>query len=81
MIHGWDVGVASMTRGEHALLLCAPEYAYGDRATGSIAAGSTLLFEVELLDWVEQWEKRPFFAMPFYRKSRNVSKTGSTWKS
>jgi hypothetical protein len=80
VIHGWDVGVASMTRGEHALLLCAPEYAYGDRATGSIAAGSTLLFEVELFDWVERWENRPFLAMPFYRKSRTFPRQAQRGK-
>jgi len=54
VIKGWDVGVASMKRGETARLHLAPDYAYG--ANGSpptIPGNSTLVFEVELLDWVE----------------------------
>uniref|UniRef100_A0A914HZA2 peptidylprolyl isomerase n=1 Tax=Globodera rostochiensis TaxID=31243 RepID=A0A914HZA2_GLORO len=52
VIKGWDVGVASMCRGELAQLECRADYAYGD--TGSppkIPGGATLLFEVELLRW------------------------------
>ena len=33
VIKGWDTGVATMCRGEKAILTCAPSYAYG--ATGS----------------------------------------------
>lgn len=54
VIRGWDVGVATMTRGEHAILLCSPEYGYGQRTAGAIPPGSWLLFEVELLDWHER---------------------------
>ncbi|KAG1681124.1 hypothetical protein FOA52_015566 [Chlamydomonas sp. UWO 241] len=52
VIKGWDVGVASMKKGEKCVLTCTSEYAYG--ATGSppkIPGGATLLFEVELLSW------------------------------
>ena len=52
VIKGWDVGLASMTKGEKALLTCKPEFAYG--AQGSppkIPPDSTLNFEVELLRW------------------------------
>ncbi|KPP58315.1 hypothetical protein Z043_123871, partial [Scleropages formosus] len=52
VIKAWDVGVASMQRGEVCLFLCKPEYAYG--TTGSprkIAPNSSLLFEVELLSF------------------------------
>jgi len=52
VIKGWDVGVATMTKGQTAVLECAPEYAYG--AAGSppkIPANATLKFEVELLSW------------------------------
>jgi len=54
VIKGWDLGVATMHKGEKAMLTCKPEYAYGDRATGNIPANSTLQFEVELLEWVEE---------------------------
>jgi hypothetical protein len=54
VIRGWDVGVATMTRGECALLLCSPEYGYGQRAAGPIPAASWLVFDVELLDWHER---------------------------
>mmetsp|Transcript_2113 Transcript_2113/g.3173 ORF Transcript_2113/g.3173 Transcript_2113/m.3173 type:complete len:231 (+) Transcript_2113:108-800(+) len=52
VIRGWDVGVASMKRGEKAVLTCRSDYAYG--ASGSppkIPADATLKFEVELLNW------------------------------
>ena len=54
VIKGWDLGVATMKKGEKALLTCKPEYAYGSQATGNIPANSTLQFEVELLSWVEE---------------------------
>lgn len=52
VIKGWDVGVATMKRGELAVLTCRSDYAYGD--TGSpptIPPKATLCFEVELFDW------------------------------
>eukprot|EP01111_Echinosteliopsis_oligospora_P003237 TRINITY_DN1518_c0_g1_i1.p1 TRINITY_DN1518_c0_g1~~TRINITY_DN1518_c0_g1_i1.p1 ORF type:complete len:402 (+),score=135.94 TRINITY_DN1518_c0_g1_i1:53-1258(+) len=52
VIKGWDQGVATMLKGEKAVLTCKPEYAYG--ASGSpptIPPNSTLQFEVELLSW------------------------------
>lgn len=51
VIAGWDQGVAGMQVGEKRELLIAPEMAYGDRQVGNlIPPGSTLLFEVELID-------------------------------
>jgi FK506-binding protein 4/5 len=52
VIKGWDVGVATMRRGEKAVFTLKPEYGYG--ATGSpptIPANATLVFEIELFDW------------------------------
>lgn len=47
VVKAFDLGIASMKKGERAILTCAPEYAYG--AAGSppnIPPNSTLLFEV-----------------------------------
>lgn len=52
VIKGWDVGVATMRRGEKAVFTLKPEFAYG--ATGSppnIPPNATLVFEIELFDW------------------------------
>ncbi|GMS79069.1 hypothetical protein PENTCL1PPCAC_1244, partial [Pristionchus entomophagus] len=52
VIKGWDVGVATMQRGEKADFIIKAEYAYG--AAGSppkIPGGATLNFEVELFSW------------------------------
>jgi tetratricopeptide (TPR) repeat protein len=52
VIKAWDQGVASMQRGERAILLCAPDFAYGARGSPpKIPANAWLSFEVELLDW------------------------------
>ncbi|MES1916985.1 MAG: Peptidyl-prolyl cis-trans isomerase fkbp12, partial [Cercozoa sp. M6MM] len=52
VIRGWDVGVASMQKGERAMLTCAPEYAYGAAgAPPAIPPNSTLQFDVELFDF------------------------------
>lgn len=55
VIKAFDIGVASMRKGEKAVLTCAPQYAYG--VAGSppkIPANSTLIFELELLGWKAQ---------------------------
>eukprot|EP01083_Nonionella_stella_P008095 23377_1 len=52
VIKGWDLGVATMTLGEKAILTCAADYAYGEEGSGAkIPGGATLKFEVELLSW------------------------------
>ena len=52
VIKGWDDGVASMRKGEKAILTCTPDYAYGARGSPpTIPANSTLKFEVELFSW------------------------------
>lgn len=52
VIKSWDLGVATMKKGEICRLTCRSDYAYG--ANGSppkIPANATLIFEVELFEW------------------------------
>ncbi|CAF0841518.1 unnamed protein product [Adineta ricciae] len=53
VIKAWDIGVATMKRGEVCRLICKPEYAYGEKGSGDkIGPNATLVFEVELFDFV-----------------------------
>lgn len=52
VIKAWDIGVATMRKGEVAVFTCAPEYAYGKQGSPpTIPPDSTLKFEIEVLDW------------------------------
>ncbi|KAL8773687.1 MAG: hypothetical protein Q9209_001453 [Squamulea sp. 1 TL-2023] len=49
VIKGWDEGLLDMCIGDKRKLTIPPEFGYGQRAMGSIPAGSTLIFETELV--------------------------------
>ncbi len=52
VIAGWTEGLQLVGKGGKIRLYIPSELAYGDRDTPSIPAGSTLIFDVELLDIV-----------------------------
>ncbi|XP_054708348.1 peptidyl-prolyl cis-trans isomerase FKBP4-like [Uloborus diversus] len=52
VIRGWDLGISTMKRGEVAIFICMPDYAYGPMGhPPKIPAYTPLLFEVELYGW------------------------------
>lgn len=52
VIKGWDLGLLDMCPAEKRNLTIPPELGYGNRGVGPIPAGSTLVFETELVDIV-----------------------------
>ncbi|KAF2640196.1 hypothetical protein P280DRAFT_469901 [Massarina eburnea CBS 473.64] len=66
VIKGWEQGLLDMCIGEARTLTIPPEYAYGYEDNGPIPAGSTLIFETELLGikGVEKPPPRPTIARP-----------------
>jgi len=52
VIKGWEIGIATMTRGEIALLRCEASYAYGEAGfSPAVPPNAVLIFEVEMLDF------------------------------
>ena len=51
VIEGWEKGLIGMKKGGKRILTIPPELGYGDRDLGDIPPNSTLIFEIELLDF------------------------------
>ncbi|XP_059480940.1 peptidyl-prolyl cis-trans isomerase FKBP4 isoform X2 [Neocloeon triangulifer] len=52
VIKAWDLGVATMKKGEKSMFVCREDYAYGKSGSPpTIPPLATLVFEVELLYW------------------------------
>lgn len=50
VIKGWEEGVMGMCVGEKRRLIVPPSLGYGDQGYGSVPAGATVTFDVELVD-------------------------------
>lgn len=50
----WDVGIKTMTKGEKSVLIGTSDYCYQNQELPDIPAGSTLHFEVELIDFKDK---------------------------
>ena len=51
LIQGWQLGIPAFGKGGKGKLIIPSDLAYGDYDMGEIPGGSTLLFEIELIDW------------------------------
>merc|ERR1719390_82123 len=77
VIQGWDLGVATMKKGELAKFTLSPDFAYGESGSPpKIPENATLVFEVELLSWTS---KDDLFQDEGVIKTQ--VKEGSGWRS
>ncbi|NXS37080.1 FKBP6 isomerase, partial [Pomatostomus ruficeps] len=68
---GLEIGLLSMTKGEAALFVLTPEYAYGQRGCPpAIPPNTTVLFKVEMLDFIDSEECDTFFELSHEQQDR-----------
>lgn len=53
LITGWQIGIPMFGKGGKGKLVIPSGLAYGDQDNGSIPGGSTLMFEIELIDFAK----------------------------
>ncbi|KAG9508407.1 Peptidyl-prolyl cis-trans isomerase FKBP4, partial [Fragariocoptes setiger] len=87
VIKGWDLALRTMRRNETASFEIPPEYAYGEAGSPpTIPPNSTLVFEIELLDWVydDSSKERPIYQMSMAErrdKCEDIKNRGATYFS
>lgn len=72
VIKCWTEGVQKMKVGGKARLVCPSDIAYGDQGRGTIPGGATLVFEIELLEIVQN--PQPAQAGPPGRSAQPAAK-------
>lgn len=68
VIKGWDIAFSILKKGEKATIYVPSALGYGERGQGSIPAYSTLVFDVELVDFKGQED-----AFTKYFKDNNIT--------
>ena len=50
ILQGWEIGIATLSKGDRCILVCRSDYAYGDHGHGLIPPNATLQFDIELIN-------------------------------